>query len=371
MLSGSITRWEPMTRASWAPIPGPIGYLGTSTNWRVPLPGGATAIPGINFEHKDWLGSAPVVSTRTQTIVADRLFSPYGETIYTYSGGSTDVVFTGDAQDFVQGLFDTPMRELNSAGRWTSPDPAGASWNAYAYTTNPLGETDPSGAWPVGPYYGNSITQDPNTAWDTGLPVCTRPGCDSGNDPIITIKVVVNAESLETAKRNAALQDQIEDWNKGRWSRAQNNNQPTVTVIVTSDKDLGKQYGSHSAVYLNNTSDGPVLYDPAGSYKNNTRGSGGILTKEDDGATVADYTKYQNSTGSKVSTVTIPVSAADQDKIYKNAQSIGDPRGMSCAISVSTALKGVGPFKNLETTHLPGTLLKEVRAIQKTQENPQ
>jgi hypothetical protein len=153
--------------------------------------------------------------------------------------------------------------------------------------------------------------------------------------------------------------------------KAQNQSQPTVTIIVTSDKDLGKQYGSHSAVYLNNTSDGPVLYDPAGSYKNTTRGSGGILTKEDDNATVADYTKYQTSTGSKVSTVTIPVSAADQNKIYTNAQSIGDPRGMSCAISVSTALKGVGPFKNLETTHLPGTLLKEVRAIQKAQENPQ
>jgi hypothetical protein len=122
---------------------------------------------------------------------------------------------------------------------------------------------------------------------------------------------------------------------------------------------------------LNNTSDGPVLYDPAGSYKDSTRGSGGILTKEDDNTTVADYTKYQNSTGSEVSTVTIPVSAADQDKIYKNAQSIGDPRGMSYAISVSSALKGVGPFKDLKTTHLPGTLLKEVRAIRKSEDNPQ
>lgn len=50
---------------------------------------------------------------------------------------------------------------------------------------------------------------------------------------------------------------------------------------------------------------------------------------------------------------------------------MGDPRGMSCAISVSTALKGVGPFKNLETTHLPGTLLKEVRAIKKSEDNSQ
>jgi hypothetical protein len=108
------------------------------------------------------------------------------------------------------------------------------------------------------------------------------------------------------------------------------------------------------------------LYDPAGSYKNSTRGEGGILTKNDDGATLVDYMKYQESTGSMVSTVTIPVSSADQEKIYQNAQSIGDPRGFSCAISVSSALTGVGPFKNLETTHLPGTLLKEAREIQKT-----
>ena len=101
------------------------------------------------------------------------------------------------------------------------------------------------------------------------------------------------------------------------------------------------------------------------------RGSDGILTKEDNGATLTDYVKYQESTGSKVSTVTIPVSAADQEKIYKKALAIGDPRGLSCAISVSTVLSGVGPFKNLNTTRLPGTLLKEARAVAKAQEKQQ
>lgn len=149
------------------------------------------------------------------------------------------------------------------------------------------------------------------------------------------------------------------------------NDKETVTVIVTSDTDLGKQFGSHAAVYLNNTGDGPILYDPAGSYKTSKRGSGGILTKEYDGATLSDYIVYQNSTGSKVSTVTIPVSAADQEVIYKNAQSIGDPRGLNCAVSLSKALRGVGPFKNLEITYLPGALLRELRAIEKDPERSQ
>src|SRR5205807_744183 len=54
--------------------------------------------------------------------------------------------FTGDTKDIGSGLFDTPNRELHPGqGRWISPDPAGAGWNLYAYSTNPNGITDPSG----------------------------------------------------------------------------------------------------------------------------------------------------------------------------------------------------------------------------------
>lgn len=55
-------------------------------------------------------------------------------------------MFTGDTQDVVSGIFDTPNRELNSSqGRWLSPDPAHKGWNLYAYTTNPNNLIDPSG----------------------------------------------------------------------------------------------------------------------------------------------------------------------------------------------------------------------------------
>jgi len=125
---------------------GPVALMTgqTVTQFRIPLPGGATALNGINFEHKDWLGSASFVSNRNRTSTAARLFSPYGE-IYNNVGITGDVDFTGDRQDLVAGLYDTPNRELNPSGRWISPDPAGASWNAYQYSTNPMRETDPSG----------------------------------------------------------------------------------------------------------------------------------------------------------------------------------------------------------------------------------
>jgi len=58
-------------------------------------------------------------------------------------------MFTGDTQDILTGIFDTPNRELNaSQGRWLSPDPAGAGWNQYAYPTNPNSFVDPSGLCP-------------------------------------------------------------------------------------------------------------------------------------------------------------------------------------------------------------------------------
>jgi RHS repeat-associated protein len=130
----------------------PIGLVGTmsaqtTTQFRVPLPGGDTSVSGVYFLHKDMLGSVTVASTRgARTVIVDRAFAPYGETYNNIGTLSTDESFTGDRQDIAAGTYDTPNRELNpNQGRWSSPDPAHASWSAYSYSTNPLGETDPSG----------------------------------------------------------------------------------------------------------------------------------------------------------------------------------------------------------------------------------
>jgi RHS repeat-associated protein len=127
---------------------GPVALMSKQnlTQYRMPLPGGDVDVTGIYFYHKDNLGSVPLVSSRGgRASIAARLFAPYGES-YNNAGITGDISFTGDYQDVVAGTFDTPNRELNpNQGRWISPDPAHSSWNAYAYSTNPMSETDPSG----------------------------------------------------------------------------------------------------------------------------------------------------------------------------------------------------------------------------------
>jgi RHS repeat-associated protein len=128
----------------------------------VPLTGGATAVYSSSglayYRHSDWLGSARLATTPTQTMYGDVAYAPYGET-YAQSG-TADFSFTGMNQDVDQSsnpavLYDFLAREYGIQGRWPSPDPAGLlavdpstpqSWNRYAYVlNNPLAMTDPTG----------------------------------------------------------------------------------------------------------------------------------------------------------------------------------------------------------------------------------
>jgi RHS repeat-associated protein len=116
------------------------------------LPGGGTQVYSGNtgYLHKDWLGSARLMSNITaQTITYDQALSPYGEQYAASGNVGGEAMFTGDTQNIssgTSGLWDTPNRELGSApSRWLSPDPIGAGWNPYAYATNPNTFIDPSG----------------------------------------------------------------------------------------------------------------------------------------------------------------------------------------------------------------------------------
>jgi RHS repeat-associated protein len=96
----------------------------------------------------DWLGSARLSATLGHTVSRDTAYSPYGED---YASTGTGIVqeFAGMFTDHdTNVLFDTPNRQfdVSSGSRWLTPDPARASWNAYAYPTNPNTTIDPSGA---------------------------------------------------------------------------------------------------------------------------------------------------------------------------------------------------------------------------------
>jgi RHS repeat-associated protein len=136
----------------------PVGVVGAMSGQNlladvIHIPGGGIVTSDNSFWHMDALGSEPLTSSRaTRVFGNDQAFAPYGE-VYNQigTGGDNDEV-TGDFQWLANGTYDTPNRELNpNAGRWLSPDPAHSSWNAYAYSTNPLGTRDSSGLGPINP----------------------------------------------------------------------------------------------------------------------------------------------------------------------------------------------------------------------------
>lgn len=124
-----------------------------------------------------------------------------------------------------------------------------------------------------------------------------------------------------------------------------------TTVITTYDYGIG----SHSALYVNTPGQEPFLYDPAGSYvPSGGRGTGGYF--EGDDANLQKYVEYQKSTGSTVVLTNLPTSPEQEAAIKDRAMEISDPRGFSCASSVSGALGGAC---GIPGSGFPGILRKQ------------
>ncbi len=132
---------------------------GTTLSYgRWPTPHGMAETVGTsNFDylHKDWIGNSRIVSNiSNNTVVADQAYTPYGEIYNIFGANNSEYqVFADTIADLAPStttpiMWDTPNRELSYAGRWLSPDPAGAGWNQYAYSTNPNSETDSTGLFP-------------------------------------------------------------------------------------------------------------------------------------------------------------------------------------------------------------------------------
>jgi RHS repeat-associated protein len=96
----------------------------------------------------------------------DTAYAPFGETYA--SAGTLDPSYTGmmndtgHRQDTAGGLYDFPVREYSTEGRWPNPDPLGKAstcpldpqtQNRYAYVrNNPMSYTDPTGGQPCDPF---------------------------------------------------------------------------------------------------------------------------------------------------------------------------------------------------------------------------
>ena len=147
-----------------------------------------------------------------------------------------------------------------------------------------------------------------------------------------------------------------------------------IALITTRDRygpsfnlfgytvDLSIEIGSHSAVLVDNSGE-PVLYDPAGrAYLPKTRGSGDAFYSEE--ANLDSYVKAQEATGIRVSVVKIQTSAATDSEIANRIDGFESAFPCFCARSVSSALTGLGPFKNLGTYNRPGALEGAVKGLQ-------
>ncbi|MGA7683488.1 MAG: RHS repeat-associated core domain-containing protein [Terriglobales bacterium] len=195
---------------------GPIGKMGlmngqTPSITRIPLPGGSTAkmvgTSGVTYiMHTDWLGSARLTTAyNTRSMYYDTAYAPYGESYSSTSTSTSNLDFTGQFEDTMNGLYDFLYREYDPVqGRWIRPDPAGAkavvprnpqTWNRYAYVlNNPLRYVDPQGWWCVWDD-GTGHDDDPGNGGDSE-DKCTE---DGGHwDPYDTYTNLVQIDGVVT-----------------------------------------------------------------------------------------------------------------------------------------------------------------------------
>lgn len=126
-----------------------------------------------------------------------------------------------------------------------------------------------------------------------------------------------------------------------------------TTLITTYNYGIG----SHSGLYITTPGKEPFLYDPAGGYNPPApaeRGSGGIF--EGSEANLERYIQYHKDDDSTIELVKIPTTPEQEAAIKKQAEIIGDPRGFSCAKSVSAALGGIC---GIEGSSRPGKLKEQ------------
>jgi YD repeat-containing protein len=217
----------------------------TTTFFRLPLPGGASlngnsANPNT-INHYDWLGSARLVTNLgSGSPLLDTAYTPYGEKYATF--GSNPQNFTGDYQDLYAGLFDTPNREFDvaSGSRWLSPDPAMASWNAYAYPTNPNSFIDPSGLRGCNPRRctsNNEVGVGDNGGYDYQF----SWGTAYGNSGLLSTAV----GAVGSTSSSSLFQ--------GTFSPAGTSANVDVTGVSSTIIDTGEQRGTTIRLY-NNTS---------------------------------------------------------------------------------------------------------------------
>lgn len=130
-----------------------------------------------------------------------------------------------------------------------------------------------------------------------------------------------------------------------------------ATVIVVNNNT--PVIGTHSGLVILR-GDKATIYDPAGSFRNETKGSGGIV--EGPRSDFREYVQFQQTDGPDVQLHVFATTPEQEAQIISNAEDIGDPRGFSCTSSVTSAIQGIGaPLNGIKTTAIPSRLEAQLR----------
>jgi RHS repeat-associated protein len=144
-----------------------------------------------------------------------------------------------------------------------------------------------------------------------------------------------------------------------------------TTVVILYDKGpFGTSFGSHAALLIDNGYDGkPLLYDPAGAYGHDRcKSPAGECSSQDengDNANVKKYLDFYKADPSHYGhRLFIFSTTPEQEKqIADRIATFPETAPGFCSITVSDALSGIGPFKNLKGSFLPGNLADELQNI--------
>jgi RHS repeat-associated protein len=132
------------------------------------------------------------------------------------------------------------------------------------------------------------------------------------------------------------------------------------TMVFISYNSLG--IGDHASVYTSRGDDGnPAFYDPAGGFNAEAGGEQAILTGKD--ANIPGYLDYQLQADSSVNAYYFATTQAQEQQIINNATNLPYAPPFSCASRTSSAIKGVGPFKSISQTSLPGSLANQLSSL--------
>lgn len=139
----------------------------------------------------------------------------------------------------------------------------------------------------------------------------------------------------------------------------------TTIIIVYDNGPGGIVFGSHAALYIDNGGS-PVLYDPGGSYAEDHHCGSGDSCTEPDTSSVPRFKRYHSEDPDfrSIDIFVFDTTPREEERIAERIESLGGAPGGLCARNVSNAIKGIGPFKNIQTTWWPGNLGRQLNGLQ-------